>query len=164
MSDALCGDQAKVTVFIAVPAAVAFEIFTTQIDQWWRRGLGYRISGRRPGVLHLEPFVGGRVFEALSDNPQGALFQMGTILCWEPPRRLAFEWRGANFAPGERTEVEVLFEEAENGTRLNLTHRGWSTLRDDHPARHELDTIAFVRSIGLWWGELLTSFRLLTVP
>jgi uncharacterized protein YndB with AHSA1/START domain len=81
------------------------------------------------------------------------------VLAWEPGRRLVFEWRGKSFAPGERTEVEVRFEPVEGGTRVTLEHRGWEALGDDHPVRHGLRGPAFTDMIGLWWGELATSFR-----
>jgi hypothetical protein len=42
-----------------------------------------------------------------------------------------------------------------------VTHRGWSRIRPDHPARHDLEVAAFVRMMGLWWGDLLTSLRML---
>ena len=78
---------------------------------------------------------------------------------WEPPSRLVFEWRGVNFAPGERTEVEVLFEPSPSGTLVTVTHRGWAGLRPDHPVRHGQEVTAFIRMMGLWWGDLLTSLR-----
>ena len=31
--------------------------------------------------------------------------------------------------------------------------------RPDHPVRHGLVDAAFLRMMGLWWGELLTSMR-----
>jgi hypothetical protein len=64
-----------------------------------------------------------------------------------------------NFAGGEFTEVEVLFEAAESGTRVTVHHRGWAILRADHPARHGLHGPEFIRMIGMWWGELMTSMR-----
>ena len=76
-----------------------------------------------------------------------------------PPSRLAFEWRGVAFAPGERTEVEVLFSPSPSGTTVTVTHRGWASLRPDHPVRHGNDVPAFIRMTGLWWGDLLTSLR-----
>lgn len=33
------GDQATIAVLVAVEPAVAFEVFTQEIDLWWRRGL-----------------------------------------------------------------------------------------------------------------------------
>jgi len=70
-----------------------------------------------------------------------------------------FEWRNANFATDERTEVEVLFEAIDTGTRVTLHHRGWAALRAGHPARHGLEGPAVSRMIGMWWGDLLTAMR-----
>jgi Activator of Hsp90 ATPase homolog 1-like protein len=60
---------------------------------------------------------------------------------------------------GESTEVEVLFEPTESGTRVTVQHRGWAALRADHPARHGLQGADFSRMIGLWWGEVMTGLR-----
>ena len=59
------GDQATVTVLVAVEPTLAFEVFTQEIDLWWRRGLKYRVSGKGRGILHLESRVGGRLFESI---------------------------------------------------------------------------------------------------
>jgi hypothetical protein len=58
--------------------------------------------------------------------------------------------------PGDRIRVTVAVPVTPQTT---LEHHGWSTLRPDHPARHGQDTAAFVRMIGLWWGDLLSSLR-----
>jgi hypothetical protein len=55
--------------------------------------------------------------------------------------------------------VEVLFAEARSGTQVTVIHRGWSSIRADHPARHGLEVEAFVRMMGLWWGDLVTALR-----
>ena len=78
---------------------------------------------------------------------------------WVPPARIAFEWRGVNFKPHEKTFVEVLFEPSGDGTLVTVRHRGWSALPDDHPARHGAVGAAFPRHIGMWWGELMSSLR-----
>jgi uncharacterized protein YndB with AHSA1/START domain len=153
------GDAAKVTVVVAVDPDAAFEVFTREIDLWWKRGPKYRNSGRLPGVLHFEPGVGGRLFESYGDAADAKLTEIGRVTAWEPPARLAIEWRNKNFAPEERTEVEVRFEAVPGGTRVVLEHRGWAALRDDHPARHGHVGPAFTMMMGSWWGELLTSMR-----
>ena len=61
--DANEGDRVTVTVRVEVEPDVAFEVFTTEIDRWWRRGIAYRVSGRAPGAMHLETKLGGRIFE-----------------------------------------------------------------------------------------------------
>jgi uncharacterized protein YndB with AHSA1/START domain len=153
------GDVAKVTVSIPVPPADAFDAFTTEIDLWWRRGPKFRVAGRHPGTLAFEPRLGGRLFEQY-DGPAGPrVHEAGTIVAWEPPSHLAFEWRGSNFAPGEVTLVDIRFIATDSGTRVELAHSGFAALRPDHPVRHGADVPAFIRQIGMWWGELLLSLR-----
>jgi uncharacterized protein YndB with AHSA1/START domain len=156
---ALPGDQARASVLVAVDRETAFRAFTEEIDQWWRRGPAYRMEGKRRGIIHLEPGVGGRLYEAVEGSQGTRVFETGRVLAWEPPARLLFEWRGVTFAPGERTEVEVQFEPSRSGTLVTVTHRGWSALRPDHPVRHGHDVVVFIRRMGLWWGDLLTSLR-----
>lgn len=160
MSGALAGDVATVTVFVEVDQADAFEVFTAEMDQWWRQGPAFRIAGRGRGELHLEPGVGGRLFETFT-SPSGAnrTIQVGRVLIWEPPARVEFEWRGVNFKPHESTRVAVTFQSFDDGTQVTVRHSGWGALPADHPARHGRDTAAFVRDIGLWWGALLTGLR-----
>lgn len=149
------GDGAKVSVFVAVAPADAFVVFTEETDLWWRRGPRYRIGGRSPGVLAFEPGVGGRLFETTGRRTH----EIGRVLVWEPPERLSFEWRGVNFAPGESTRVDVEFQPFGEGTMVVLRHRGWQSLRDDHPARHGNLGADFDRMNGQWWGGLMTALR-----
>jgi uncharacterized protein YndB with AHSA1/START domain len=147
-------DKVTVTAFVDVSPADAFEVFTTEIDRWWRRGPAYRVGGKQPGVLHLEPRLGGRLFETYG---RGAVHDVGTITAWEPPSRLAFDWRSITFVPGEVTQVEVRFSASGGGTRVTLEHRGWSTIRPDHPVRHAKPSPAFIADLGMWWASLLRS-------
>lgn len=168
------GDRARVSVAVDVPPAVAFEVFTAEVDRWWRRGVRFRHSGTSGGVVHIEPRVGGRVFESLGEAAGSSagtvsaagehageqLFEIGRVRVWDPPARLAFSWRNSNFAPDEITEVEVTFAPNGEGTLVTVTHTGWGALRDDHPARHGKLGAEFARMIGLWWGDQLTSLRM----
>ncbi|MBX7196169.1 MAG: SRPBCC domain-containing protein [Sandaracinaceae bacterium] len=112
--------------------------------------------------MHLEPKLGGRLFETFH-VPSGAerVQETGRITTWEPPSRVVLAWRLSNFAPDETTEVEVTFEPTRSGTNVTVTHRGWATIRPDHPARHGQEMRAFTRSLGAWWGDLVTSYRML---
>jgi uncharacterized protein YndB with AHSA1/START domain len=153
------GDSARVTVMVAVPIEIAFEVFTLEIDSWWRRGPRFRPMGRKPGVLCFEGKVGGRLFESYGSARAPQIVEMGRITAWEPPSRLAFDWRNSTFAPDERTEVEVRFKEVHGKTEVTVEHRGWSALREGHPARHGLVGSQFSRSMGIFWGELMGSMR-----
>ena len=124
-------EVARVTTFVRLDPREAFEVFTSEIDSWWRRGPRYRIGGE--GTLRFEGGAGGRLVEAVPGG--GPEFEIGRVLAWEPGARLAFEWRARNFAPGEVTQVEVRFERAERGTSVVLEHRGWEAIAARHPVR-----------------------------
>jgi uncharacterized protein YndB with AHSA1/START domain len=143
-------DAVRVTTFVARDPAATFRVFTDEIDGWWQRGPRARLNAPRRGTLRFvdrerleESFAGGEICV------------IGRVLAWEPGARLRFEWRTPDFAPGERTEVEVLFAAEGTGTRVTLEHRGWDALPADHPARHGLRGGAFTALIGHHWADLL---------
>lgn len=152
------GDRASAMVLVRVPPVEAFRIFTEEIDRWWRSGLKYRI-GKRRSVVCLESKLGGRLFEKLETAAGEKVIETGRVTSFEPPKRLVIEWRAVNFAPEERTEVEVLFEPSASGTVVTVHHRGWSKIRPDHPVRHGEAAQDFLRGLGMWWGDLMTSLR-----
>jgi len=147
---------------VAVPPERAFDVFTRETDLWWRRGPKFRVSGHLPGVLELEPRLGGQLFETFETRSGGRkTIVVGRVLSWEPPARVLFEWRNVNFAASEKTEVEVRFTMTESGnTRVTLEHRGWDAIRADHPARHEKQGRELIAMFGGWWGDQLTALRL----
>jgi len=150
-------ENARVTTFVKVPPGAAFEVFTDEIDCWWRRGPRFRMGGSTESELCFEHDAHGR---RLIERGPDTTHELGRVLVWEPGRRLVFEWRLSNFAPGERTEVELLFEPFNDGTRVTLEHRGWDAIRGDHPARHGMQGRAFSAMIGTHWAELMTAYRL----
>lgn len=151
---------AKVIVAVTVAAdpSTAFDIFTRDVDAWWRRGPKYRFRGGKPGVMRFEPGLGGRLVE-IYDEAMQDIYEVGKILAWEPASRLVFEWRGPNYRPGQITVVEVRFVAAAQGTRVVVEHRGWETLPAGHPARHGLDEAPFLNSMAGWWQEQLASLK-----
>jgi hypothetical protein len=148
-------ESARVVTYVEVSPLDAFEVFTDEVDVWWRRGPRFR-SGGPDSELSFENEGGER---RLIERGREGVFEIGRVQVWEPGKRLLLEYRLRNFAQGERTEVEVLFEEQGKGTRVVLEHRGWEALRADHPARHGLSGTAFSSMIGLWWGDVVTGFR-----
>ena len=153
-------DAVAVSIEVALPPARAFALFTEEVDAWWGRGLKYR-NRDVPGVLCFEPGEGGRLVERYED---GGEFQVGEIAVWEPGVRLVMSWHPTNFAPGESTEVEIRFEACPAGTRVRVVHRGWDTLRPDHPARHGLTGRDFTLLRGGWWSDLLAAYAASATP
>lgn len=156
---AVAGDSAAASVFVAVPPATAFDVFTKEIDLWWRHGRKYRNAHKWPGKMTFECELGGRLFETIEMKSGTRTLVVGKVVTWDPPRRLALEWRNVNFAPHEQTLVDVTFTPSGEGTMVRVEHHGWASIRDDHPARHGQIGAAFLRTNGMWWGSLLTSLR-----
>ncbi|MGH0034682.1 MAG: SRPBCC domain-containing protein [Myxococcota bacterium] len=153
-------DRVRVTTRVDVAPEVAFEVFTDEIDAWWRRGPRYRFRPDRDGRLCFVRGADGdrRLLEVYDDDP-GDPYLVGRVLVWKQPERIVFEWRGNAFRPGQVTEVDVRFERDGEHTRMTLEHRGWDALPPDHPARHGLEGPAFSGMMGLWWGEQLVALR-----
>ena len=147
-------DSVTVSALVAVDPATAFEVFTDDIDIWWKRSPRYRMSTDRQ--IRFEPGEGGRL---LTYEESGAVHELGRIRIWKPGERIVFEWRAREFEPDQTTEVEVRFEPDENGTRITLEHRGWDSLPDDLPLRHGVVGEAFLSMFGLWWADLLVALR-----
>jgi hypothetical protein len=147
-------ETARVTTFVAVEPDDAFEVFTEETDLWWRRGARFR-GGGEGSVVRFEESQ--RLVEVSAD---GATFEIGRVLAWEPGARLLVRWRARAFAPDEATEVEVRFDRAEGGTRVTIEHRGWEAIDPKHRVRHGLVGSAFAAMMGLWWGDLATTFRM----
>ena len=139
----------RVSTIVTTDPADAFEVFTRETALWWRRDPRFRISSSVPGTVRFEAGSGGG--RVLEEFPGGESTEIGAILVWEPGERLVFEWQSPRFDPSARTEVEVTFARVNDGTEVTLEHRGWKPDRFSQ---------AFRDLVGLWWGDLFTSYRL----
>ena len=156
------GDRVSASVFVDAPPDIAFEVFAGQIDLWWRHGLKFRTGARELSVLHLEPRLGGRLFETIAaadGGGEGYVRQTGTVVEWNPPTALRIEWRGVNFAPHETTTIAVSFAPRATGTLVTLVHSGFAALPPDHPVRHGQPVERFVVRMAMWWSEQMSSLR-----
>jgi uncharacterized protein YndB with AHSA1/START domain len=145
--------RVRVSTIVATDPADAFKVFTGETARWWRRDPRFHMSASVPGIVRFEAgSQGGRVLE---EAPGGERIEIGTILVWQPGERLVFEWRGSPFDPSACTEVEVTFARVNRGTEVTLEHRGWTAERDGP---------AFRDRLGLWWGDLITAYRLQIRP
>lgn len=147
----------KVFVALRVKASPerAFAVFVGDIGAWWRPNGLFQTTPRAPGRLSFEPGEGGRLVETLAS---GKVFEIGRISAWEPPHRLAFSWRQANFPPDLLTEVEVRFEAVGEETRVSVEHRGFDQVPEG-AARHGFPDQLLLMRLADWWRSLLTSYR-----
>ncbi|MGZ6037143.1 MAG: SRPBCC domain-containing protein [Phenylobacterium sp.] len=146
----------KVYVALRVKATPerAFAAFTGEISAWWRPNALFQTTPR-PGVLSFKApdptGEGGRLIETRAG---GKVFEIGRITVWEPPHRLAFSWRQANFPPDFATEVEVGFEAVGDEPRVSIEHRGF----DQAPAgaaRHGFpDSVLLMRLADFWRSQI----------
>lgn len=134
-------DTVTVTTVVSADPDAAFQIFTREIDLWWKRGPRYR------GCDGAMRFDSGRLLEAEQ--------QIGRVLQWEPGVRLLLEMWTWSFHPGEHTQVEVHFDPAPQGTRVTIEHRGWK--------RRTTGRAEFRTTVALWWGTLLPALNRLAV-
>jgi uncharacterized protein YndB with AHSA1/START domain len=106
-----------------VPQEQAFQLFTEGINEWWPLDEGYSFGGDRAREVHLEPRVGGRLYEKWVDGDE---FQTGRVIACDRPHRIVFTWRDEK-GRGEM-EVEVRFTPEGEATRVTVEHRGFERL------------------------------------
>ncbi|HSQ31523.1 MAG TPA: SRPBCC family protein [Gemmatimonadaceae bacterium] len=140
---------------IAVKAGVeeAFRIFTEDFDSWWPRSHHIGKSPMKRAVVECRQ--GGRCYTVQED---GSDCDWGTVLAWEPPRRVVLAWQITHqwgYEPdlARSSEVEVRFTPAANGTtRVDLEHRYFH--------RHGAGGVAIRTAVDSpnGWGDLLVLF------
>ena len=118
----------RVTIHVGVDAATAFDVFTNEIDAWYRRGPHNFFDPVRAIGIRIEPGVGGRMLEVY-DNDTGEAREMATVTTWEPGARLVLR-------DTRDTEIEVTFEPRGNETKVTLEHRGLERLRPREAESH----------------------------
>jgi uncharacterized protein YndB with AHSA1/START domain len=146
----------RATTVVAVGIEECFEVFTEDVDAWWRQGPRFRPHPERKGRMGFEPGEGGRLVERYDD---GDAFELGRVDVWQPPKRIVLRLGGIDFGPDEWTLVEVRFEPVEGGTRVSVEHSGFEALRPEHPVYHGHSGEAFRSMMGLFWGDLLVALQ-----
>ena len=144
--------SARVIVALRVRCAPehAFEAFTRDIALWWRPNIAFRTTPRDPGVLAFDGQA--RLVENLSN---GKVFEIGKVLVWDPPARLAFTWRQATFPPDLVTTVEVEFRAVGEETRIEVIHAGFDAVPQGSVDRHGWSDAQLLQALGGWWREQL---------
>jgi uncharacterized protein YndB with AHSA1/START domain len=111
-------------VVVAVDPARAFEAFTAEIDNWWKKDSPFWMDKERRIGIRFEPYVGGRFIEVY-DEETGEGYEIGRITAWEPGVRIAYTWRQSDWPEDAITDVEVTFDAVEGGTRVRMRQTGW---------------------------------------
>ncbi|HEY2357388.1 MAG TPA: SRPBCC domain-containing protein [Phenylobacterium sp.] len=146
----------KVYVALRVRATPerAFAGFVNEIGEWWRPNELFQTTPR-PGRLSFEPGPAGRLIET---REGGKVFEIGRIRVWEPPNRLVFSWRQANFPVELHTEVEVAFEVVGEETRVSVEHRGFDQVPAG-AARHGFPDEYLLMRLADFWRAQIASMR-----
>jgi len=119
-------DAVVVTVHVEATQQRAFDVFTKEFGTWWP--MEHHIGDGTAVDAIIEPRVGGRWFERLSD---GTECEWGSVREWDSPSRVVLAWHlTPDFTyepdPAMATEVEVRFvAEGPATTRVELEHRGF---------------------------------------
>jgi uncharacterized protein YndB with AHSA1/START domain len=119
----------SVTVDCAVEEA--FRVFTADANSWWPVA-SHSLYGDIVKEVVFEQREGGEVYELTESGETG---HWATVLAWEPPNRLVLAWEVSPSVIG--TEVEVRFLPEDDGTRVELEHRGWEHVAQDAPAKRD---------------------------
>ena len=126
MNDTAVIEVVRKTVTVDCAVEEAFRIFTEEPLSWWPVET-HSIHGTQVKEIVLEPRAGGKLYEVAESGEHG---HWATVLEWEPPRRLVLAWNILE-REGDVTEVEVRFQPAGQGTRVELEHRGWENVEND---------------------------------
>jgi len=138
------------SILVKTDVENAFRMFTEGIDDWWPRA--HHIGKAPMKKIFIEGKTGGRCY---SEQTDGTDCDWGSVLVWDPPRRLVIAWQitpAWGYEPdlAKSSEVEVRFEPQPGGTaRVELEHRHF----DRHGPGFEAIRNA-VDAPGGWTGTL----------
>jgi hypothetical protein len=156
MSTTTTDHMVRKSVIVAAPLAVAFDVFTAQIEAWWPMA-SHHIGQADCAAVVIEPRAGGRWFERGVD---GTECDWGRVLRWDAPNRVTLMWQLSaqfKFDRSIETEVDVRFTAIDaRTTRVELEHRGLDTYGADAAAMRE----TFSSPNG--WNGMLEHFAKVT--
>ena len=145
-------EAVRKSITVNADPETAFAIFTADFDSWWPRSHHLGKTPMTKGII--EARKGGRCY---TEHEDGSEVDWGTVLAWEPPRRVVLAWQIAadwKCEPdlSKASEVEVRFTPAGAGkTRVDLEHRHFERMTGGESMR------AGVNAEG-GWGNLLQMF------
>jgi uncharacterized protein YndB with AHSA1/START domain len=113
----------RASVVVDLPVEQAFDLFVSQIGQWWPMPYTYAEDEFETAVI--EPREGGRWFERVAT---GAEITWGEVRVFERPTHIVVSYAvsamRAPESPEHASEVEIVFvSTGEQRTRIDLEHR-----------------------------------------
>jgi SAM-dependent methyltransferase len=97
---------------LALDPAAAFEVVLEEL-----------VSAVDAAGIQIELVPDGRVLERENE--------IGRVLSFLPGNRVALQWRQADWAADEVTQIELRFDRVDEGTRVTIEQRGWGSLIGD---------------------------------
>jgi uncharacterized protein YndB with AHSA1/START domain len=128
-ADPILDAPVRKTVTVNAPQEHAFRVFTDGIDTWWPRE--HHIGKLPLKKVIVEGARGGRCY---SEQTDGSECDWGSVLVWDPPRRVVLAWKingSWEYEPdvAKSSEFEVRFTAQPDGsTRVDLEHRHFDRL------------------------------------
>ena len=126
MSQQTSETAVRKSVTVNCTAEDAFRVFTAEVGSWWPFEKGHSVAEAEVETVVLAGVEGGRFYERTKGGEEHL---WGTVLVWDPPRRLVCSWHPGR---GEETsqQVEVIFTRDGDRTRVDLAHTGWERFGD----------------------------------
>ena len=118
----------RMSATVPLSPADAFDLFTERLHTWWPLATH---SVFQPDVetCVFEPRAGGRIVERSRGGEESI---WGEVLAYDRPHRFVVTWHPGG---GPATEVEVTFTPSDDGTYVELEHRGWEVFAEPEEAR-----------------------------
>jgi uncharacterized protein YndB with AHSA1/START domain len=123
MTQAIQVEPIHKSIVVNAPLEKAFRVFTGRIGEWWPLET-HAVDPERAETAVIEGWEGGRLLERSADGTEHV---WGTVLAWEPPRRIVYSWHPGRSEETSQ-EVEMRFTGEGRQTLVELEHRGWERL------------------------------------
>jgi uncharacterized protein YndB with AHSA1/START domain len=120
VADLGAGSIVATVEIAATPTRVFEALMSPEVAEWWGAEGMYRVT-----QWHAELRVGGK-WVSKGKSADGSDFTVhGTILEFDPPRKVVKTWNYDWEEGSEETTVTYQLEPIEGGTRLRLRHTGF---------------------------------------
>lgn len=118
----------RMSATVPLSPADAFDLFTQRLHTWWPLAT-HGIFESDNETCVFEPRAGGRIVERSRNGEESVWAE---VLEYERPHRFLVSWH-----PGgsSATIVAVTFTPSDDGTYVELEHRGWEVFAESDQTR-----------------------------